>query len=60
MLKRCLSLIILGALAAGCQATASRPENSANPRIDGYRIEPFYDAQKTSGLELNRILSVMA
>ena len=60
MLKRCLSLIILGALAAGCQATASRPENSANPRIDGYRIEPFYDEQKTSGLELNRIVSDMA
>ena len=60
MRKRCLSLIILGALAAGCQATASRPENSANPRIDGYRIEPFYDEQKTSGLELNRIVSDMA
>lgn len=60
MLKRCLSLIILGALAAGCQATASRPENSANPRIDGYRIEPFYDEQKTSGLELNKIVSDMA
>ena len=60
MLKRCLMLIMAGALAAGCQATASKPENSANPRIDGNRIEPYYDEQKTSGLELNKIVSDMA
>ena len=53
MLKRCLMLIMAGALAAGCQATASKPENSANPRIDGNRIEPYYDEDNSDLYRVN-------